>query len=181
MIVRIKRVGDVPSELLYESAEAVRRAYGLDVIVDPYKLEPPVETYNWQRLQYLASTLTLKLSEGKPLSEFLVLLVDADAYEDNLNFVFGIAIPKIGSASVFLRRLKPSFYGEPDDWNLYVNRVRKEVNHEVGHLVGLEHCPNPNCVMSFSNSILDVDRKGEVPCEACQIKARELLRAREGL
>ncbi|UXD21368.1 peptidase M54 [Ignicoccus pacificus DSM 13166] len=180
MIVRLKRVGDVSTELIYEAADAIASEYGLKVIVDPFKVEPPMETFNWERLQYLASALTMKLAQEKARGEFLVFLVDADAYESGLNFVFGIALPRIGAASVFLKRLRPSFYGEPEDWNLFVSRVRKEVNHELGHLIGLDHCPNPRCVMSFSNSILDVDRKSENLCEDCKLKARELLATWEG-
>jgi archaemetzincin len=48
--------------------------------------------------------------------------------------------------------------------------VEKETLHELGHILGLEHCPNPRCVMSFSNSIYDVDRKEARFCEMCKKK-----------
>ncbi len=170
VILRIKRVGDVPSELLYEAAEAVASQLPLEVIVDPFKEEPDPRAFDWNRVQYVASELVKILSKGKMEKELIIYLVDADAYEPGLNFVFGIALPTVGAGAVFLRRLRPSFYGEEDNWDLFVSRVRKEVVHELGHLLGLPHCPNPKCVMSFSNSIEDVDYKGERFCDLCLMK-----------
>jgi len=39
----------------------------------------------------------------------------------------------------------------------------------LGIIYGLGHCRNPGCVMFFSNSILDTDRKSSFFCESCQI------------
>ena len=44
----------------------------------------------------------------------------------------------------------------------------KEAVHELGHTLGLAHCPNAKCVMHFSNSLADTDRKGSVLCPVCQ-------------
>ncbi|OYT52052.1 MAG: hypothetical protein B6U73_00475 [Desulfurococcales archaeon ex4484_204] len=42
--------------------------------------------------------------------------------------------------------------------DVLLSRVRKEVMHEVDHLLGLNHCSNPLCIMRFSNSILDTNK-----------------------
>jgi archaemetzincin len=104
-------------------------------------------------------------------------LVNADAYERGLNFVFGLAMPGLGVGAVFLPRLRNEFYGWEPNEELYMERVEKEVLHELGHLLGLEHCPNPRCVMSFSNSIYDVDRKEARFCERCKAELRKRLSA----
>jgi len=52
----------------------------------------------------------------------------------------------------------------------------KEAVHELGHTYGLKHCPNPACVMHFSNSLHDTDLKGWKFCPNCQ---RKRLGARE--
>ncbi len=84
-----------------------------------------------------------------------------DGYVPGLNFVFGIALPFAGSAIIFTSRLKAVFPGR------YSERARKEALHEVGHLLGLGHCRVRKCVMSFSNSVFEVDIKSDKFCPTC--------------
>jgi len=100
--------------------------------------------------------------------EVLVGIADEDAYVPGLNFIFGIADPNTGVAVVFLERLRTDV-----TMDKLVVRVRKEVLHEVGHVLGLKHCPNRRCVMTFSNSIYDTDYKEYKYCRQCY---SELLR-----
>jgi len=51
---------------------------------------------------------------------------------------------------------------------LFLRRALTEAVHEVGHLLGIGHCPQPTCVMHFSNSLYDTDRKGPTFCSRCQ-------------
>ena len=57
-------------------------------------------------------------------------------------------------------------------------RVLKEAVHELGHTLGLAHCPHPKCVMHFSNTVADTDRKGTDYCAACQARLAALKVAR---
>ena len=94
-------------------------------------------------------------------------VLDADAYSGSLNFVFGEAYLNGPVAVIYLARLRPEFYGEPSDEELFLERVLKEAIHELGHTFGLRHCPFRKCVMSFSNSIWDTDYKSYMPCGRC--------------
>ena len=91
-----------------------------------------------------------------------------DIYASGLNFVFGEADPSSGVAVVSLWRLRQERHGLPEDKNLFRQRALKEAVHELGHIFGLSHCPDLRCVMHFSNSLADTDRKEPNFCSKCQ-------------
>ncbi|MFQ6038426.1 MAG: hypothetical protein ACE5LV_07400 [Candidatus Aminicenantales bacterium] len=96
-------------------------------------------------------------------------------YVPQLNFVFGEAELEGHFDVISLIRLRQSFYGLPENRGLFLERAVKEAVHELGHTFGLRHCPDPRCVMHFSNSLLDTDRKEASFCTRC----RKLLKERK--
>ncbi|MFH0971328.1 MAG: archaemetzincin family Zn-dependent metalloprotease [Candidatus Micrarchaeota archaeon] len=101
--------------------------------------------------------------------QFMVLgIFPYDMYVDSLNFVYGLAEKNGNYAIVSAFRLGEGFYGKHQNEKLYSQRILKEALHEVGHMMGLEHCKNKKCVMSFSPNILFVDKKGSEFCERCE-------------
>jgi len=96
---------------------------------------------------------------------FSLGLTAKDLYTPSLNFVFGLALGSKGLALVSWYRLR-------NEGGAFVTRLAKEVIHEVGHLEGLGHCSNDSCVMWFSNTLGETDRKGLDFCEACAKKRR---------
>lgn len=96
-------------------------------------------------------------------SRLCIGLTGVDLYAPQLNFVFGLAMRREGLAIVSWHRLK-------DGRDVLVARLAKEVIHEVGHLEGLDHCPDKLCVMWFSNTLDETDAKGLDFCQACSWK-----------
>lgn len=131
----------------------------------------PEYAYNKKRGQYLSSTILDRLLKIKNNSQEKILaVINQDLYVPELNFVFGEADPLNGVCIISLRRLYQSYYGLFEDKDLLLERSLKEAVHEIGHLLNLGHCPDPKCVMRFSNSLLDTDRKDYRFCNNCERK-----------
>lgn len=159
------------NELIFlpEELSKVFRIIRFTISSDILKL--PLHTYDRARKQYNSTLLLEYLAAAKPKGYDKYLgIVDVDLYARGLNFVFGEAILNGEEALISLHRLKPEFYGDPPNEKLFKARILKEAVHELGHTFGLTHCRNPECVMHFSNSIIDTDLKSAQPCLACQTK-----------
>ncbi len=132
----------------------------------------PEEAYNRKRNQYLSTAILRSLLERKEYLPYEKILgvTDVDLYVPELNFVFGEASQK--AAVISLTRLRQEFYGLAQDQNLFYRRALTEAVHELGHTFGLSHCRDSRCVMFFSNSLADTDRKGPEFCPECRRKIR---------
>ncbi|MEM4726946.1 MAG: archaemetzincin family Zn-dependent metalloprotease [Candidatus Bathyarchaeia archaeon] len=150
-----------------------------EVIIPEDVLEIPDEAYNPMRGQYRSSAiLSMILAHRPPTDEERVLgVTGVDLYAPGLNFIFGEAMSWRGPAIISLYRLRPEYYGMPRDDELFLGRMLKEAVHELGHTLGLVHCVNPRCVMFFSNSILDTDRKGVQLCGLCHARILENIKS----
>jgi len=169
--LRIMPFGNVPDYILAAISEELRVSLNLMTeISEPRGL--PKEFYNPIRGQYLAEKV-LDFIYQKFKGNILAVSTE-DLYAEGLNFVFGQAELPGRVCIISLCRLNPKFYRQPENKSLFIERAVKEAKHEVCHaLFGLRHCEDPNCVMSFSNTIFDVDRKSKELCEKCK---RKILR-----
>ncbi|MBI3988692.1 MAG: archaemetzincin family Zn-dependent metalloprotease [candidate division NC10 bacterium] len=166
-MIALVHLGDVDPSLLHGLSEQLELAYRRKVEhLSPLPL--PNEAYNKKRLQFLSTAILKRLFPLRiPGRERVLGIADVDLYVPGLNFVFGEADPKEGVAVFSLFRLKPES-GTSSDEGLLRRRALTEAVHELGHTYGLGHCPNPRCVMFFSNSLGDTDRKGPGFCRRCE-------------
>jgi len=176
--VEVLRLGRVSQEVLDAIVAGLEDAYqGLvSAFISPHELEVPGEAYDRRRYQYNSSVVLAFLRRSfTPKGDKLLAVTHVDLFVPRLNFVFGQAECPGRFAIISTCRLRPEFYGEPPHQALFLERCVKEAVHEVGHMLGLGHCPNRRCVMAFSNSIWDTDRKGTRPCGACMKALKALL------
>jgi predicted Zn-dependent protease len=154
----------------------------ITILTDPPQLDSFRALFNEQRnqlnsdklLHWLATNIIKDDTRSYELKNTIVLgICNFDAYSSGLNFVFGQAHLTGGVAVIYLPRLRQEFYGLHADTSIFIERVLKEATHEVGHAFGLGHCPKQSCVMHFSNSLVDTDRKAKDFCNVCSNKLHQ--------
>jgi len=161
-------LSEIEEKILNELKNHLNEVFNLKIEFLPMKMNLGF-TFNERRGQYLASSILEKLREfKKEKSEKWLVICNVDLFAKGLNFVFGEANLEEGISIISISRLRQSFYGLSNDENLFLERIKKETTHELGHLFYLGHCQNPKCVMYFSNSILDTDKKSKFFCEKCK-------------
>ena len=167
-LILIVPIGPVDAGTLTSLDSALRDVFRLPV-KRGRMLQIPPEAYNDERRQYNSSVI---LDMLKPLRSpdvcRILAVIDEDLYVPRLNFVFGMADMESGVAIISLVRLRNEIYGYPPDNGLLFERTVKEAVHELGHTFGMGHCSDSRCVMHFSNSLEDTDRKGPSFCPNCR-------------
>ena len=145
----------------------------LDTTIFLGKINPDLETFlNEERKQYNAAEIISSFEKNSRKKGKSILITSVDLYIPIFTFVFGLAQLNGSTGIVSTCRLKTEFYGLPADEKLLINRLVKEVIHELGHLLNLRHCPHYYCVMFSSNAADDLDIKGDQFCKSCLDKLK---------
>jgi archaemetzincin len=160
--------GYFEKEILERTAEAVSQEFHCQVFIKDGHLDLS-EFYDTARRQYNGNALLKQLNSMPfPESDKILGIFNVDLYVPILTFIFGQAFlgGQTGIASLY--RLSNERYGMAPDEHLMLERLKKEVIHELGHTLGLIHCPEPQCVMRSSTYVEDIDQKSRHLCNNCR-------------
>ena len=126
------------------------------------------KAFDGSRGQYGSGVLLQQiLSRGAGDGATCIAVVDVDLFIPVLTFIFGEAQFGGRASIVSIHRLSNQYYGMPEDGVRLLERLEKEIIHELGHTFGLYHCHQFECVMRSSTYVEEIDLKQAMPCHSC--------------
>jgi archaemetzincin len=179
MKIGILSIGQIDSKVLDWVSETLNMSFPKTTCTVISEILPtPKEAFDKRRKQHRSDiilSLIQEVADRERAMERILGIVDVDIFVPPLSFVFGEAKYPGKVAVISLHRLRSEFYGRKSNAELFMERTAKEAVHELGHTFGLAHCKNPFCVMYFSNSIFETDRKQSIFCSKCQLKIEKIM------
>lgn len=159
-------------DLLPPLVEALDNLFGLQIELQPHSFDPEI-AFDSSRGQYNSRVLlTELLRETDPEDTRILGVAGVDLFIPVLTYVFGEAQLDGRAAVVSIHRLDSQLYGLPPNRPLLLQRLRKEVIHELGHTYNLLHCHQHRCVMMSSTYVEGIDLKSDRFCDRCLAQLR---------
>lgn len=167
-VIHLLNASPIGNDQLERIAGNVSRIFSVNVHVVNASLNLS-HALDSSRGQYNSTALLAELlNTFSSDNEKYIAIVDVDLFIPVLTFVFGEAQLNGMAAVVSSHRLSNQFYGLPQDDDLMLQRLEKEVVHELGHTFGLFHCHQFECVMRSSTYAEEIDLKHAELCERCR-------------
>jgi archaemetzincin len=165
--VCLATVGTLEPGLAAAVGRGLAAALPCELLDEGFAVDPGF-AFDARRQQFWSTPILAKLEAARPANADAVLgITEVDLFIPILTFVFGEALLSRPPALISLHRLRPSFYGLPENPDLLVERAQREAVHELGHVLGLVHCHDYGCIMHASRAAEEIDLKGPGFCPRC--------------
>jgi archaemetzincin len=163
-------LGSFPAQAILDIESALRYQLGVQVVASKRR-ELPAEAYYAPRKRYRAERLLASLEQSKRSGIAQLGLTEVDVSTTKGKHedwgIFGMASIGGESAVISTSRLRR---GHPTA-ALYRFRIITTAVHEVGHMLGLDHCTEPRCVMNDAEgSIRTVDESSGAFGPSCRAR-----------
>jgi archaemetzincin len=163
--IQLLPIGALPRGTADALAASLSRRVAVPCRSRPARATPPALLRG--RNQVDADALLASLEADLAPGAVVVGVTAFDMAIPVFTFVFGRAATPGWTAVVSLARLDPAFYGLGPSPAVVLSRAEAEVLHELGHVVGLSHCRDAQCLMSFAGSVEKADARGTSFCAVC--------------
>ncbi|WP_146199705.1 archaemetzincin family Zn-dependent metalloprotease [Methanospirillum stamsii] len=145
----------------------------LDIPVEVCKSPVLYNGFDRSRNQFDATEILTCLdvfSRRNEENRLILLVTGDDIFRPHTRYVFGLSRPKTKTAVISSARLNNEYWGLPYDEMMLIDRLSREGAHELGHLLFLDHCSNPSCIMANPSTLDDLDIKKSMLCPSCLAK-----------
>ncbi|MDO9026770.1 MAG: Zn-dependent protease [bacterium] len=155
---------------------AINSCYHVQVTVLPKQKLPPGSFYRPRQryradkiLDHLATSIDGKYQKVLGITGRDISTTKGDIYDWG---IFGLG--SLGGRACVVSTFRLKGKASP---TLLKQRIAKVVNHELGHTLGLDHCPTFGCLMEDAGgTIKTVDRESGSFCGQCRIKLGGLVK-----
>jgi archaemetzincin len=170
LVVHLVPLGSISDDAIEETARGLRSHAPVTVIVEPRQPLPPESRsviagrYRAERILEWMGGLDIKT--GKLMGVTDVDIVSKKGTNDNWGILgLGTLDGRCSVLSTFRMKRVWENGGAPD--SLVRERLWKTAVHELGHTLGLPHCPNRGCIMEDAHgTVKTTDRETEL-CPEC--------------
>jgi len=174
MVVHLVPIGVVPKDMLDEAVKGLRDHAPVDPVVEQAQ-DFPVSARSKEKNRYRAEALLSWLA-GLPIDKTgkIMGITEADIFHPKGNnptwgiLGLGSLDGRCSVLSTWRMKRKWENGGAPDA--LVRERLWKIAVHELGHTLGLEHCPTAGCIMEDAHgTVKTTDREKEL-CPSCSAR-----------
>ncbi len=177
IVVALQPLGEINNTTIETVKKGTVAVYRIKLIVLPAE-KLPESTYYEPRRRYRANTLLEHLNSITDKRFTMVLgLTDKDISATKGEHydwgIFGYGTMGGRPCIVSIHRLRRGNVSR----KLFMKRLVKVVTHELGHTLGLDHCPVVGCLMQDGKgTIRTIDSESGDFCPQCREGLKEFLR-----
>ena len=167
--VAVQPLGAVEPSAVEAAKAAVESLYRVEVVVLPGR-ELPRSAYYEPRRRYRAALLLDDLGARTDARYAKVIGITAADISDTKDeyYDWGIlGLGSVGGRSCVVSTFRLRRGGATQA--MFVERLSKAVDHELGHTFGLEHCSTSECLMEDAGgTVTTLDREKLDLCDSCR-------------